>query len=231
MQTGWLEERLPFIFIWLPEWFKTRYPDIVQNLKINRNRLTNPYDLHMTLKHVLELSGRIDNLPPAQSCAECQSLFTEIPWNRSCEEASIEPHWCTCIPFTTTEKSKPVVREAVKFVLNYINQDLDKNARTNSSKRLCAHLTLKNIILAKKSETFLDNTTNPYVDYLLIFEVSPSSGKFESTVRHYVNRKKFQVSGSISRLNLYSSQSTCVNTDNLKKYCYCIKKNNKHSGK
>lgn len=41
--TGWLEERLPFIFIWLPEWFKIEHPDVVEALKINRNRLTNPY--------------------------------------------------------------------------------------------------------------------------------------------------------------------------------------------
>ena len=91
--TGWLEERLPFIFIWLPEWFRNEHPEIVQALKINRNRLTNPYDLHMTLKHVLELSGRIENLPSAISCPTCQSIFTEVPWNRSCDDAMIASHW------------------------------------------------------------------------------------------------------------------------------------------
>lgn len=50
LNIGWLEERLPMIFIWLPEWFQKQHPEIVQALKINRNRLTNPYDLHMTLK-------------------------------------------------------------------------------------------------------------------------------------------------------------------------------------
>lgn len=78
-----LEERLPFIFIWLPEWFRAEHPEIVQALKINRNRLTNPYDLHLTLKHILELSDRTTKLPPAKSCESCQSLFLEMPWNRS----------------------------------------------------------------------------------------------------------------------------------------------------
>jgi hypothetical protein len=222
LQAGWLEERLPFIFIWLPEWFKKKYPDIVQNLKINRNRLTNPYDIHMTLKHVLELSGRIDNLPPATSCTKCQSLFKEVPWNRSCEESAIDAHWCTCTPYSTTEKSKPVVKEAVRFALNYINQDLDKNTRTNSSKQLCALLTLKNIISAKKSDIFHDNVGS-YEYYLLIFEASPSNGKFESTIRYYINEKRFEISGSVNRLNAYAGQSNCVPTDNLRKYCYCLK--------
>lgn len=53
--TGWFEERLPFIFFSLPEWFKQAYPELVQNFKINRNRLTTPYDFHVTLKHILSL--------------------------------------------------------------------------------------------------------------------------------------------------------------------------------
>ena len=133
----------------MPEWFKKQHPEIVQNLKINRNRLTNPYDLHMTLKHVLELSGRIDNLPAAQSCQNCQSLFKEIPHDRSCDQISIESHWCTCKMFEETDKKSSVVKEAVKFVLNYINGDLDKHAQPNNTKKLCAKLQLKNILLSK----------------------------------------------------------------------------------
>lgn len=230
-QTGWLEERLPFIFIWLPKWFKNKYPDIVQSLKTNRNRLSNPYDLHMTLKHALELSGRIDNLPAPISCPECQSIFNVIPWNRSCADAGIEAHWCACAAYTTIDKKDDVVKKAVKFVIESINKELDKKARTpNSSKPLCAHMYLKSIILAKKSELMNTNTTNQYIDYLLMFDVSPSNAKFESTVRSYHSgNKAFEITGSISRLNEYASQSYCVHADNLKKYCFCIKRG-KRSG-
>lgn len=96
LMVGWFEERLPFMFIWLPSWFKRQHPEIVQNLKINRNRLTNPYDIHMTLKQVLELSGRVENLPPASSCPECRSIFKETVFNRSCSSAAIAAHWCAC---------------------------------------------------------------------------------------------------------------------------------------
>lgn len=185
----------------------------------------------MTLKHALELSGRIDNLPPPVSCPECQSIFNVVPWNRSCADSGIEAHWCACAAYTTIDKSESVVKKAVKFVIDTINKDLEKKARMpNSTKPLCAHMYLKSIILARKSETMKSNTTDQYIDYLLMFDVSPSNAKFESTVRSYhFGNKAFEITGSISRLNEYSSQSYCVNVDNLKKYCFCIKRK-KRSG-
>ncbi|XP_058462959.1 uncharacterized protein LOC131437554 isoform X2 [Malaya genurostris] len=221
LMTGWLEERLPFIFIWLPEWFKEQHPEIVQALKINRNRLTNPYDLHATLKHVLELSERIDNLPAPLSCANCQSLFQEMPWNRSCEETSIASHWCTCADFQKIDKNSQIVREAVGFVIDSINQDLVDNQK-NLTKKLCAKMQLKSISLAKLAK--YPTADVPHNDYLLIFDGKPGSGKFESTVRHFYKQNTFEVTGSISRLNEYASQSECMHVDYLKKYCYCLRK-------
>jgi hypothetical protein len=219
--TGWLEERLPFIFIWLPEWFRNEHPDIVQALKINRNRLTNPYDLHMTLKHILELSGRIDNLPLATSCQSCQSIFMEMPWNRSCEESAIASHWCTCANFQPIDKRSKIVKEAVNFVINYVNDDL--TAHQNATK-ICAKLKLKSISLAKIAT--YPEAKSPYNDYLLIFEGIPGGGRFESTVRHHYAKGEgvFEITGSISRLNEYATQSECMHVDYLRKYCYCLKK-------
>lgn len=182
----------------------------------------------MTLKHTLELSSRIDNLPPALSCPDCQSIFKELPWNRSCADAQIEQHWCTCTAYSTIfDKRDNLVKQAVKFVTNYINHELDSNARMpNSTKPLCAHLRLKSIILAKKSENIQIDKSIYYVSYLLMFDVLPSNAKFEATVTyfpHYKPKDRFELTGSISRLNTYSSQSLCVNTDYLKKYCYCLK--------
>jgi hypothetical protein len=181
----------------------------------------------MTLKHILELSTRVDNLHNATSCPECQSILKELPYNRSCSEAAIEQHWCTCTAYSTIDKKDNLVKQAVKFVINYINVELDRNARMpNSTKPLCAHLRLKSIMSAKKSDNIqMDNSLDYYVSYLLMFEVS-SNAKFESTVRyfpHYKQKDRFELTGSISRLNEYSSQSLCVNIDYLKKYCYCLK--------
>lgn len=50
---GMLEERLPYVLIVLPQWFKDKYPEAVRNLQINTRRLTSNYDLHATLHDVL----------------------------------------------------------------------------------------------------------------------------------------------------------------------------------
>lgn len=223
LATGWLEERLPFMFIWLPPWFKEEHPEIVQALKINRNRLTNPYDLHMTLKHILELSERAKNLPSALSCAQCQSLFSEMAWNRSCEDAAIAGHWCTCSPYRVCDKGGMVVQNAVKFVLNHVNAELSRHNGNNGTRRLCAELRLKQISYVKKAEFRMGGMAEPYDDYMLVFEASPSGGWFEATVRNHLKRKRFELTASVSRLNVYASQSQCMKDDYLRKYCYCLK--------
>lgn len=220
--TGWLEERLPFIFFSLPEWFRKQHPDFVQALKINRNRLTNPYDLHMTLQHILQLSNPNRQIRQATSCANCQSLFQEIPWNRSCDDTSIAAHWCTCAPYKIHDKNEKLVKKAVQFVLDYVNNDLKNFTHNNDGKnRLCANLKLKTISYSRKAE-YLD-ANDPYDDYIVAFQASPSNGWFESTVRYRIVSKQFELSGSVSRLDSYDSQSKCMKSDHLRKYCYCTK--------
>ncbi|XP_063699762.1 uncharacterized protein LOC134830271 [Culicoides brevitarsis] len=240
--TGWFEERLPFIFFSLPEWFKKSYPELVQNFKINRNRLTTPYDFHVTLKHILSLSSPSDKTPNvtlggAPSCPACQSLFDEVPYNRSCSDAQITQHWCTCIPYEKSDKSSPEVKDAVKFAIQVINNELEAYKKANSRtthitttttisgnnataapfySNKCSKLKLKKISNAKIAKIPSDNVTY----YLVVFEVYPGGGEFEATVKYNV-KTSHQLTGSISRLNAYGNQGYCVNDDNLKKYCYC----------
>lgn len=216
-QTGWLEERLPFIYISLPEWFKKNHPDLAENLRNNRDKLTNPYDLHMTLKHVIELSGRISNLPGSESCPNCRSLLKEIPSNRSCSDIAINNHWCTCSSYEPFNKSQEVIQKAIDFVIADINFQVQKRL---GSEKLCAILKLKSILTARLGAKIDEN----FQDYLITFNVSPSNGKFEATVRHHANQERFEILGFVSRLNMYSTQSYCVKPDFLRKFCYCTKK-------
>ena len=45
--SGKYEERLPFMHIYVPKEWRNR------NLSINQNRLTTPFDIHSTLKHII----------------------------------------------------------------------------------------------------------------------------------------------------------------------------------
>lgn len=205
--TGWFEERLPFIFFSFPQWFNDTNPELLQNFRINRNRLTTPYDFHLTLKHLANLAGSRKSITSA-GCNSCQSLFEEIPINRSCSEAAIDQHWCTCIPYVSSDKALPEVREAVDAALTHINDNLKGYTK-------CAKLRLKKIISAKMSK----KTDKMDAHYLVTFDVYPSGAQFEATLR-FIN-SSYQLTGSVSRLNEYGKQSDCVSDDKLKKYCMC----------
>ena len=49
--TGEVENRLPFIYIHLPEKFS---PEYVENLRQNQYRLTTPFDIHASLIHLVQ---------------------------------------------------------------------------------------------------------------------------------------------------------------------------------
>lgn len=61
---GWYEERLPFIYIWLPDWFRNENPDAYQALKLNENRLTSPFDLYETFRDILLTAGGDADVSP-----------------------------------------------------------------------------------------------------------------------------------------------------------------------
>jgi hypothetical protein len=189
--------------------------------------LTNPFDIHMTFKHILELSGVESEYPPVTenlSCKNCQSVFKALPSDRGCKESSIEDHWCTCNkPFIEVENDDEVVKNATQFAIEKLNDNLIKNARKKSdNSTLCEKLTLKSILSALKSEE--DDLNN--VNYLLTFVVSPSEGIFETTVKLKQN-EYFETSGAVSRLNSFGDQNWCVKNDALRLICYC--KSDKHN--
>lgn len=224
---GWLEERLPFIYFWIPQSFKDKYPESYSNIIINKNRLTTPYDLHFTLKDILERPGSTkyveDNTTnTTYACSKCKSLFTEISKERSCEEASITEHWCTCTEYRDLLTSDNMLKAGVKFVLTEIQKKLD-NFNAIQSEKLCADLRLKSIVKGRSKIHDLSKNSEIYDDYILVFITEPGDAMFEATVRHWKNESpQFKLMGSISRLNTYMFQSDCVHDSELKMFCICV---------
>jgi hypothetical protein len=207
--TGWLEERLPFFFIWLPPSFQKQYPEIVENLRINRDRLTSPYDVHVTLKHILQMSDGYDKKLTSASCQSCQSLFAEVPSNRSCDDAGISKHWCTCTEFEESDKTTKHMKNAVDYAIQELNDQLKEFPK-------CTQLYFKEIISARKSKKM-----GTQQDYLISFVVRPSNAELEATIRYEDDKDEFKIVGSVSRLNRYGNQSACINDSNMRKYCFC----------
>ncbi|XP_044267500.1 uncharacterized protein LOC123013176 [Tribolium madens] len=93
--SGWLEERMPINMISVPKKFKREFGREYKNLKQNSEKLTNTYDMFMTLQHILALKGVQYKVRQSEGCPNCGSLFDPIP-ERSCEEASIPYQFCPC---------------------------------------------------------------------------------------------------------------------------------------
>lgn len=216
---GWYEERLPFMFVWLPTWFKEKHPAFVGSLEVNKNRLTSPYDIHMTLKHILELSGRVDESPPIDDSPRSQTLLLDVPWNRSCSEAGIKHHWCVCSEYKLVEnKTEPAVQTVAKLIVDKVNEHVeDYFRRMNITNSLCAVLSLANIDIAMSAES------DEYIDYMVTIKTLPSKAFYDATVRRSkrLDQENFKLDGGVSRLNAYGNQGNCVSDADLRKYCFC----------
>uniref|UniRef100_A0A1B6EXQ9 DUF229 domain-containing protein n=1 Tax=Cuerna arida TaxID=1464854 RepID=A0A1B6EXQ9_9HEMI len=219
---GYLEERLPFLFIAYPNWFRIKYTTAVANLKKNTQKLTSPYDLHETLldltdvaqlnKEILrERSMRLEN---AETLPRGISLFLPISENRTCSSAGINDHWCTCHQTRNIPTNSSQVRRAADRLVKHINSLLQQFPQ-------CAELRLYKIRSAREESSSF-KTPGAIRDFTVTIETTPGRALFEATVRYNVNTNGFLIVGTVSRINLYGDQSRCVTQYRLRLYCYCI---------
>ncbi|PSN42046.1 hypothetical protein C0J52_22054 [Blattella germanica] len=210
---GWLEERLPFLYIWVPDWFKSKYPDMYKNMKTNTNRLTSPFDVHVTLKDIIRISnGNTSLVQGCQGCPNCTSLFSEVPSERGCEEAGITPNWCTCTKYRTMTTKGKIVKEIVLFVISDINSKIRYLSNGTS---VCSELAFDQVLQLKRKVA-------PYHDdYIVVFDTLPGGAVFEATVGRTGKTGAFEMRGSVSRINSYANRTECVDDPELKLYCHC----------
>ncbi|XP_018784261.1 PREDICTED: uncharacterized protein LOC108966015 [Bactrocera latifrons] len=216
LTSGFLEERLPMFFISLPPWYQNEHPDFVKNLKINQHRLTTPYDIYATLKHILEEADSEIQVPYVNGSTSGYSIFREIPEERTCEDASIPEHWCTCISYETVPVSDAVAKNVTALVLGEMNQYLvNKNISD-----ICAELKLEKINSVEMKMIKVSNEST----YRINFEANAEKARFQATVVYNITTSTIKTDVEvISRLDSYARTSKCIE-DEEKKYCIC--KNN-----
>ncbi|XP_017845651.1 uncharacterized protein LOC108602134 [Drosophila busckii] len=222
LDSAFLEERLPMMFIYLPTWFREQYPEFADALYINQHRLSSNFDLHNTLIHILQLGRPSEALPLAHDCPKCHSLFYPIDEQRRCVDAAISEHYCTCEPYKRLH-AKWADRIAPR-VIEHINDYLW--ARNFSS--LCVNLTLhyihKTEMKMSLDRDFFENDIIEETVYRTKFKVMQNSADFYATVLY--NNVTDQVTvdvETISRTNSYDKDSTCLNDKLGKLYCICMK--------
>ena len=209
---GRLEEFNPFYSMILPPGFKMEYKDMYENIQANTGALTSHFDVHWTLKHILSYP-EIEKNPNFG-----QSLFTKIdPKTRTCKQAGIPSKYCFCLKTKKishdTAQAKSLAQKALKFINKKISDQ-------PVPKKLCAELTLKNVL---NLEYATDSVKNEGI-YYVMFQVLPSDATFDVRVKKDLrNQTRTYVDPEISRTNLYRNQPACIQMKypKLAPFCYC----------
>lgn len=170
--------------------------------------------------------------------ARAISLFNVVPTNRSCADAYIEPHWCSCLNLNFVNVTAPIVKRAAGAIVDRIN------AYTNEERQICHTLSVANVTWAGKlvpHQTLIKFKQNRDLDgyladltststkitnelYQLQILVMPGQSIFEASLTHNLISDQFEVNiTDISRINKYGDQANCILDKNpdLRKFCYC----------
>ena len=211
-RAGQSEERLPFIALVLPEWFRQRHPQQWRNLQANVHRLTTPFDLHATMLHALH-GFDLAYLPASRHGTSL--LGSTISEARTCADVSVQPHWCMCNEQAHVNASSVAVTAAASAALDAVNTIVRRVSA------LCARLSLAavtNALLGAPRVGAADGT----LVYMITFRTRPGDALFEATVVFTTATSTYSVAPDISRINKYGNQSHCISEPVARKYCYCV---------
>lgn len=224
---GYYEDHLPFIFIWVPQWFRDKYPKKYKNLLINQNRLTTPYDLHLMLKELIEgdLKSR------SEACPKCVSLFEEVPWNRSCEDAGIGQKYCMCSIMRPINVADKLFIEIGRYLNHFVvNRTQELLIENSLDERICAERTFLRVIsgfeIVENDKRSFFSSVSTKREYVIVIESNPGPALFEGKVEvERIERKtrfRIKIVNSVNRLDSYAKTSSCVNSVLLKRLCHCV---------
>ncbi|CAN7985595.1 unnamed protein product [Ixodes pacificus] len=208
---GKYEDRQPFAFLIFPRWFLEAHPDVARNLRRNQRRLTTHFDVHATL---LELLDFPQQQPPPRTKYGI-SLFHEVPETRTCAEASISHHWCTCQADADTDVTPAFAMSLGERLVDQINEWVRKEPRK------CQPFHLVDLMDVTALQPTQEDKTSNVSHYWVTVRVSPGGGVFEATLRVDGRAENISVLDQVSRCNWYFGQSYCVADHWLEKFCYC----------
>ncbi|KAH8317387.1 hypothetical protein KR067_001603 [Drosophila pandora] len=223
MKEAFLEERQPMMFIYLPPWFRNKYPHYARALAQNQNRLSSNFDIYNTFRHILKIDKMQQRSKVSWSydCPQCQSLFYPLPKNRSCSQAAIKEEYCTCHNYVRVRDTALSWRMA-ELIVNHINQYLWQNHLQN----LCSNLTLRFVNATEERIDNLDGNMNPETGlryYHSKFQVHQNFGEFFATILYNKDNEELKLNVElISRINMYGNDSVCVQNKIQKLYCICV---------
>ncbi|XP_061164276.1 uncharacterized protein LOC133173301 [Saccostrea echinata] len=202
---GMYEVLSPMLFITVPKWFSDKYKKIDKNLRNNANKLTTVYDIHETLRDILNFNGRVEE---HSSILRGESLFSDVSKTRNCTDVGVPESLCSCSHYINVKNFSTLyaTRNLSTDIVSKLN-DLLKNHQS-----VCERISLDKTISVYQEVSGRKHT------YRISIRTLPGKALFEASVSSI--NDKYHV-GQILRINKYGDQSKCLNDYFLRNYCYC----------
>ncbi|XP_013145935.1 PREDICTED: uncharacterized protein LOC106109079 [Papilio polytes] len=209
---SYYDERMPFLFAWIPDIFKLNHPNIMEALKINQFRLITPYDVYLTIRNVNQIP--IGSKKGSEGCPKCQSLFDVVNPNRTCQDVAVHDKWCSCHELYPLHKDNERTK-TVQFVVNHIKSIIatvkTKNCYT------CTSLSLGKV---NRIHYYYDKERiNIY--YVVAITLTPGNMSYEAIVMK--DKSRFHLIGQISVISPYKNFGKCTIQDKDRLFCVCEK--------
>ncbi|GFT54430.1 uncharacterized protein NPIL_533871 [Nephila pilipes] len=229
---GRIEERMPFFALVIPKIILDSQKKAVDNLRINRDRLTTPYDIHFTAVDILKFGKNNNASLGSERSARGKSLFSFISPNRTCSIAGIPDHYCVCETEKQLTVSDPRSQKAANTLVASINELL--RSQINFCSKLALVEILRADLIVPRREVIVNSrlyfgkqveegiASGMITKLRIIVRTAPGLALFEGTLLSRDDEDDMSVLGDISRINQYGSQSSCIGDPILKKYCYCV---------
>lgn len=129
----------------------------------------------------------------------------------------------------------PVVPRVLTFLRDEINGMLARHpqcSKLNISRLIDAKVVSHNptsglstdgsSVTSTSTTTTTERSFQPFwTDYSLTVEMIPGGAIFEGSVRYRADNDSMSLVDSVSRLNAYGNQSSCVDDFHMRLYCYC----------
>ncbi|CAD0196680.1 unnamed protein product [Chrysodeixis includens] len=207
---AYYDERLPMLFIWTPTNFRRQHTGKYYNSHLNQARLITPYDLHLTLAEILELSTNSTNVTKAQGCPKCSSLFEIKSPYRTCADANINADWCSCHNMSYVRGSSNSSQESLQQAMDFL-----KNKQKSIKTLPCSSChEFKRPQLLRSHDYHYGNKSYNVVAFL----TSPHRVAYEAIVVSIGNTSEVL---SLRTITAYNTKGNCVINPNHRGYCVC----------
>lgn len=204
-EIGWIEERMPYFGMFVPNELINEYQTIGKYLKLNEYRLITWFDIHSMLKDIA--LGNFKAKDSSSNSLSYSPWREEVPKDRTCKSANIQGIYCTCNKFIAnqTYNDEQRVQIGLKLV-ELINLKIERY------ENICEYLMLKKVVS-------FDTSSNHNLIRTVV-EVLPSNGIYRAVFAN-VNGTNVELKGDVTRIDSYFNQDWCMNDRTVGPYCYC----------